>query len=782
METFHRRIKIIYAEKKKNLAPFDVNIVTYQDLFKSMSMKENIRSIAKDIREEIVNYTYTYYTVFGLDTQMVDTVVNELNNPWRVVLADSIFARRHGVVVEMGVVMPEWLLPIYTQYAASIVQPSSSISHSPQYAETHVRYISFARRRGFLPRHSDPRFGDTAGILMFSAGALNLPILIARFPMSNLISVYACMAILQPSIETTLPPADLFSTIGVSINRGSVIRDMITMQITSQEKADMQNILLAILNPTQVLLNFDLDIEDINIKMRIIAVCLCKALFICSPTFTNLSQNTAHALDDYLMANVHAYGVSQEVGTATGLMQSGRRVQGSLDLATHFDLGRGWLNSTYASGAIYVEPLYNGVTHYPVYGSPREPLPAGGVIRQEDCVGAVPRIWNVIMQVFGGIRLMINESVHTFLSAYQDAYVHYLLRLNTFMFRNYEHGLRLPYNATVAILNNNNTMCGPPLNFTVSLKSVIHFFLNMPSQFDSNGMGIKQIALEHDYSQQLSILIEHMTQARDLIQRLNYQELVSMRDSLRAVSGSASGGLTKVIKTCSELMLTSFFDGYAEIVQLPHPTPYSTALRALYLAFHQYPEWFGATNKVTYALRPYELPARDRATRIARGVVLTNASVGPSRRMPFEEWRVHLQRGELLHTLYQAREHIPSITMGWFIPYELHVSPVMPKLPAPFTVMPDPINSARSSIKFGSFTEFHTTNVDVEASIDTWLVNDMVHKFMIIHDAGLVRQVPTAGVNHMVRRVNTTSHGAVDIISLSDWFEKLFTGFTDSST
>lgn len=69
METFHRRIKIIYAEKKKNLAPFDVNIVTYQDLFKSMSMKENIRSIAKDIREEIVNYTYTYYTVFGLDTQ-----------------------------------------------------------------------------------------------------------------------------------------------------------------------------------------------------------------------------------------------------------------------------------------------------------------------------------------------------------------------------------------------------------------------------------------------------------------------------------------------------------------------------------------------------------------------------------------------------------------------------------------------------------------------------------------------------------------------------------------
>lgn len=59
METFHRRIKIIYAEKKKILAPFDVDIVTYQDLFKSMSMKENIRSIAKDIREEIVNYTTT---------------------------------------------------------------------------------------------------------------------------------------------------------------------------------------------------------------------------------------------------------------------------------------------------------------------------------------------------------------------------------------------------------------------------------------------------------------------------------------------------------------------------------------------------------------------------------------------------------------------------------------------------------------------------------------------------------------------------------------------------
>lgn len=59
METFHRRIKIIYAEKKKFLAPFDVNILTYQDLFKTMSMKENIRSIAKEIREEILNYTTT---------------------------------------------------------------------------------------------------------------------------------------------------------------------------------------------------------------------------------------------------------------------------------------------------------------------------------------------------------------------------------------------------------------------------------------------------------------------------------------------------------------------------------------------------------------------------------------------------------------------------------------------------------------------------------------------------------------------------------------------------
>ncbi|CAH0722465.1 unnamed protein product, partial [Brenthis ino] len=496
------------------------------------------------------------------------------------------------------------------------------------------------------------------------------------------------------------------------------------MQATSQDKSDAQKILLAILNPIQVLLNFNLDIDELNVKMRIIAVFICKLLFICSPTFTNITQATAHALDDYLMANIHAYGVTNEPGTPTGFLQNGRRVTRSTELATNYDIGRGWLNSTYAVAGVYERPLYNGVSHYPIYGAPRDPLPVNGIIRQEDQVGALPNIWNVIMAIASSVRLIINEALPTYFSAYQDSYVTYLLRLNTFIFRNYEHRLRLPYNSIVPLLINHNTICGPPLNFTVSLKSVVHFFLNLPSSFSAEGMGI--------------------------------------------------GGLTKVIRTCSQLVITTFFEGYQEIIRVPHHTPYSCALRALYVAFHQYPEWFGATNRVTYALRPYELPSKDRATRVARGVVLTNSVVGPSRPMVFQEWRVHLSRGGLLFILYQSRDSLPSITLDWYIPYQLHVSPIMPKLPVPFTVNPDAINSARSTITFGSFTEFHITNVDVEASVDTWLVNDMQHKFMIIHNDSMVRSVPSAGLNNMVRRVNTTSHGAVEIVSMPQWFEKMF--------
>ncbi|CAF4891586.1 unnamed protein product [Pieris macdunnoughi] len=192
-----------------------------------------------------------------------------------------------------------------------------------------------------------------------------------------------------------------------------------------------------------------------------------------------------------------------------------------------------------------------------------------------------------------------------------------------------------------------------------------------------------------------------------------------MRDTLRAVSEKSSGGLTKVIKTCSELMVTSFFDGYDNIIRVAHVTPYLRALREFYASFHLHPEWFGATNKVMYDLRPYELPSRDRLTRAARGVTLTNSVVGPSRSLGFQAWRVHLARGELLHTL--ARDLVPSLTLT-----------VMPKLPAPFIVTPGEVNSAQSTIEFGSFTEFHATNVNVEALIDTWLVNDMVHKFIIV--------------------------------------------------
>lgn len=59
MDTFNHKIKIIYAEKKKCLAPFSASILKYSDLFKTMAMKESIRSIAIKLREEILNVTRT---------------------------------------------------------------------------------------------------------------------------------------------------------------------------------------------------------------------------------------------------------------------------------------------------------------------------------------------------------------------------------------------------------------------------------------------------------------------------------------------------------------------------------------------------------------------------------------------------------------------------------------------------------------------------------------------------------------------------------------------------
>lgn len=59
VETFDQKIKIIYAEKKKFLAPFSAHILAFNDLFKSMTIKETIRSVAHQLREEIFNSTKT---------------------------------------------------------------------------------------------------------------------------------------------------------------------------------------------------------------------------------------------------------------------------------------------------------------------------------------------------------------------------------------------------------------------------------------------------------------------------------------------------------------------------------------------------------------------------------------------------------------------------------------------------------------------------------------------------------------------------------------------------
>lgn len=55
METFDKKIKIIYAEKRKFLAPFSATLLTYKDLFKTMATKETVRSVATQLREEILN-------------------------------------------------------------------------------------------------------------------------------------------------------------------------------------------------------------------------------------------------------------------------------------------------------------------------------------------------------------------------------------------------------------------------------------------------------------------------------------------------------------------------------------------------------------------------------------------------------------------------------------------------------------------------------------------------------------------------------------------------------
>lgn len=55
IDTFDHKIKIIYADKKKFISPFSANILTYNDLFKTMAMKETIGSAAIQLQEEMHN-------------------------------------------------------------------------------------------------------------------------------------------------------------------------------------------------------------------------------------------------------------------------------------------------------------------------------------------------------------------------------------------------------------------------------------------------------------------------------------------------------------------------------------------------------------------------------------------------------------------------------------------------------------------------------------------------------------------------------------------------------
>lgn len=61
METFDKKIKIIYEEKKKFLAPFSANFMTHKDLFKTMTLKETVRSVALRLREEVIDSVKTTF-------------------------------------------------------------------------------------------------------------------------------------------------------------------------------------------------------------------------------------------------------------------------------------------------------------------------------------------------------------------------------------------------------------------------------------------------------------------------------------------------------------------------------------------------------------------------------------------------------------------------------------------------------------------------------------------------------------------------------------------------
>lgn len=711
---------------------------------------------------------------FGVDMSMADSVATPVNDDWREALATNIYIRRTGTIVSSGVIAPEWYYPIYNEFFSTILEPCTSLTQSVRFREEDANFRAFARRRGILPLHSDPRVADIAGTVLYSAPRRDLPRLTALFPMSNFISVYACMAFTQSKAELTAPPADLFSVMGLSANRGSIIKDILTMQITSETNADFQNIFIALLNPTQVSLSFDFSSEELNPKTRVLAILVMKLLFVCSNSFSNLTLEQAQVIDDYLMANVHAYEITVMPGTRTGMRHRNRDIPITANLQSSLNPETGWLNYLTAASESYREPLYHGVSHFPIYGNQIEIVPPEAVIQPEHLNAASPPILEVILRTIASISSFDRDGVPSLLAAYRERYLVYLIRLNSFIYRYYEHGLRLPYDQVLRLRTEHDSPLGPPVRLTVSLRSVLLYFLHLPSKFESACNSILELECEADFSLQYSLILEGMRQARIVVDTLGYRDIVSQRDSLKAVTSSLTGGLTKIIFAMAELRYAVFTSNYENIIDHVHDTPWSVGMRSLFAAFFYQPEWFGATNRVSYALRNYEFPTRDRLQRLEAGVILTNATVGDVVEVPAAEWRRHLSQGILLYTLYSARNSPRSLHLSWYVPYSLIVSRSLPKLPEPFTVQPGMLHSSDSKITFGSFLEYHLIGADVEPSMDQWLVNDMVHKFVITHKRAFVTQVDSAVLNHMVRRVNSISHADVEIVVPSKFLESVF--------
>lgn len=711
----------------------------------------------------------------GIDVSAADGVFTRNNMAWREVLSYQTRMRRTGVRVTMGVIYPEFLVTMRRRFTNSCIEHHQSLATARSFQEHKTRFILFCKRRGLMLQHSDPSLPDIACVALLEHRSNVLPRLIENFPLSNFISVIGCMSFTQMQAELSIPPPDLASSLNISSSRSSIIKDIISMSMTSEAHGDFERIFFCLLNPSQVLLDFDLtSMSTLSPKLRVLAVFLCKILFTCSRTFTNISEDQAQLLDEYMMDNIHGFNLTRAQGTITGMSYKGRVNEDSLSLATNINNGTGWINDSVVAETRIPNGLYEDVVNAPVYGNERPVIPLEAAISPDELNAVLPPMWHRIFNICSTINTLDTEKFASFLSAYLERCATYLIRLSSFVRSFYEHGLRLPTRVVCRLHEPENRIHGPPLRMTINMKSIFLYFMHLPQSFKSLFTVHKQLSIESDMMIQISLLIESFRQHREMVRRMDLARIISLRDTFKIVSENLKGGLIGYLRLAISQNYVGFLDGFERIAENMYVTPQSTALADMFANFYNTPEWFGATNSVVYTLSNYTLPSRSREERIAQGIILTNEVIGNERRMPMAEWQVHLSRGDLLFTLYTAREEERKIVLDWYIPRELVVSERVVETPSPFIIKISSENSSESTITFNKFVEYHVIGGDVEPSVDQWLINDNVHKFQIIHNTPTLTLREGANVNDMVQRIDYYYADHVQFTSFLSHLEKMF--------